>query len=1482
MGAIVNRKPRHKKVAHSTADKDSGAFLKRTLSLVTSCFLVPRSPSHSGEDDHPTRHAPTQSEVRAHNPDCANECERQPVQLHNGLKSSRAEITGAQDACLSLYQALIDASPQYICVYDERTRRLILSNAASKGLPGGSDTLDSLFALDPQSLADAIERVKDGQSWRGLIQLSIPNPCQPAASAELCCLPLALSRRGSAAGIPALSPAVSSSPHDKQLEPAGKSGMLLKRQPLASMASFSLRQALTLIAYPNARRYGPSAAVAAMGANDCGEVLSAQSLPPSGLLLFDLEARSSNRRPTPRPSRSSRRLGTATTLPPPPPPATGTKVTSPEVVAASSAAMYTISQATRAAAAAKAAAAAAAAEAAAVVGSVGAVGGGGGISTACASGDDAGYATAVREDRSVREPVTPPSMLRAPSVLRRETDLSALQDGAQDAIAVERAGSAPAGVASGGVHNAFTAGAVFVPLSGLSGSHRGVDRECQAKAGDGGTVATTCNARTVLLAAHPAPPLQPLSATALAAAHRRCGLAYPVSSPHQSSVHAESSASPPLTAATGAATAPAAATAASAVVSAATGAGAAPTAPKAELLSPFASVPGYCPLLDRDRDRDVDACSSQTNLAKMPQSLRLSRNASPSQEQLMEALTTSTWGARMSNRSVRSVRQSSACGLHGRGCSCTALDGGAAVQGRQDCHLRQHMQQQQQQQRQQQPVRACGEGGSGPGGGAVSNTESDGELLGRLQLARQGSSYEQQQQQQLQHAAVAAQEALLCSSTTSTDSLAAAAAAAAAASPDVCSHRHQAHTGNGYPASRPNSQFHHSRQSYSGFSLHHHALDGAPLGNSGVLPRLLGLATKVSCRQSRLREPLDRRYPYSTQPDVSGRFVSRARSGSAALIPVMTSAAAAAAEQEDDGGASPAPGVATSAEGLASSLFGNGRCFASLGALPELRERCGRSSIHLRTEHETDNSLTLGTIASSTLSSGDEGGDADGSGDVTPPGQSEHPTEAPSSQPHLMHLTPQLQPPPQPPLASHPLGPKSAATASLGADLDSPATLSVSKHGFLQTQAAQQGGQARGVEVQEGHTTFGSNVCGSGQHLEDLSCTPFAAVGASAGSTADISATVLSVVEGAEPLEAAAGTGTAAAGCGGDGGGSGIAPPLEMERWHEVVLSGLRHPVSGEQLILVTQHDVSARVWAEQQLARVMEAEHAMLEAIFPAHVLEHVAIMAAANGEAEGLTARPTIQRLEAEAQAAALQAGLTGLHGCAGGLPPGAPALPPACPGGAAPPAVPIITGDTFLHLSTSHSALTVLFCDIQGFTAMCNVVKPATVMAFLNDLYTRLDAMLDAFGVYKVETIGDCYMVAGGLMKVDEETGAVTVRSDDVDPQHAHRTVHFAKALLRAASAVRLPTTGEPVRLRVGIHSGPAMSGVVGTRMPRFCLFGDTINTASRMESTGVPGAIHVSAATRDLVPGEPWEATGGVQAKGKGLLQTFLLRPPLEPW
>ncbi|PNH06636.1 Soluble guanylate cyclase 88E [Tetrabaena socialis] len=309
-----------------------------------------------------------------------------------------------------------------------------------------------------------------------------------------------------------------------------------------------------------------------------------------------------------------------------------------------------------------------------------------------------------------------------------------------------------------------------------------------------------------------------------------------------------------------------------------------------------------------------------------------------------------------------------------------------------------------------------------------------------------------------------------------------------------------------------------------------------------------------------------------------------------------------------------------------------------------------------------------------------------------------------------------------------------------------------------------------------------------------------------------------------------------------------------VERWHEVALVRFDHPQLQRRVILVTQSDVSPRIWAERQLARVVEAEHTLLENIFPHHVIEHIAATAAIDLDERGTPQLQQQQQNGAVTGAAHREAD--------DGVPDNA--------------WLPAIRGETFLHLATSHTAITILFCDIQGFTPLCSQMQPVVVMSFLNDLFTRLDGLLDEYGVYKVETIGDCYVVAGGLMREDEETGAVTVRSDDVDPQHAYRTIQFAKALLRAASRVSLPTTGLPVQMRVGIHSGAAMSGVVGTRMPRFCLFGDTMNVASRMESTGEAGAIHVSQATRDLVPHEAWECRGGMEVKGKGVMETYLLR------
>ncbi|EFJ48573.1 guanylyl and adenylyl cyclase family member, partial [Volvox carteri f. nagariensis] len=140
--------------------------------------------------------------------------------------------------------------------------------------------------------------------------------------------------------------------------------------------------------------------------------------------------------------------------------------------------------------------------------------------------------------------------------------------------------------------------------------------------------------------------------------------------------------------------------------------------------------------------------------------------------------------------------------------------------------------------------------------------------------------------------------------------------------------------------------------------------------------------------------------------------------------------------------------------------------------------------------------------------------------------------------------------------------------------------------------------------------------------------------------------------------------------------------------------------------------------------------------------------------------------------------------------------------------------------------------------GFTPMCKEVEPRAVMVMLNELFTRFDALLDVFGVRKVETIGDAYFVAVGAPR-------------RVASSHALSVIGFAKAMLSAARHVSMPTDGQPVQIRIGIHTGPALSGLLGRRMPRFCLFGGAVATAARMESTGVPGAVHISEATYRLL-------------------------------
>ncbi|KAG2499207.1 hypothetical protein HYH03_002788 [Edaphochlamys debaryana] len=353
----------------------------------------------------------------------------------------------------------------------------------------------------------------------------------------------------------------------------------------------------------------------------------------------------------------------------------------------------------------------------------------------------------------------------------------------------------------------------------------------------------------------------------------------------------------------------------------------------------------------------------------------------------------------------------------------------------------------------------------------------------------------------------------------------------------------------------------------------------------------------------------------------------------------------------------------------------------------------------------------------------------------------------------------------------------------------------------------------------------------------------------------------------------------------------GAGPPLPAQSpeeagwaWHEVRATALVDPGSGARFLVVMQKDVTAKVEAERHIAQVSETEHRLLEQVFPRHVLTYMTeegIMQqapppppCASPPAGPLT--PVLAGEGSSGAAACLgggSGGSTGGGGGGGGGSTGGGVRPQSMP---ASPWRPYVRDCT--RLATWHPMVTVLFADIEGFTPMCRELPAAVVMRFLNDLFVRFDSLLDAYGVYKVETIGDCYVVAGGLIAEDADGMAAVQEGGPWDPRQADQVFTFGQAMLRAATAVTLPTTGEPVRIRVGIHSGAVVSGVVGTRMPRFCLFGDTINTASRMESTSRAGCIHASSDTFGLLSGDKqqpgWAATGGIEVKGKGLMDTFL--------
>ncbi|MFN2104490.1 MAG: adenylate/guanylate cyclase domain-containing protein [Candidatus Promineifilaceae bacterium] len=180
----------------------------------------------------------------------------------------------------------------------------------------------------------------------------------------------------------------------------------------------------------------------------------------------------------------------------------------------------------------------------------------------------------------------------------------------------------------------------------------------------------------------------------------------------------------------------------------------------------------------------------------------------------------------------------------------------------------------------------------------------------------------------------------------------------------------------------------------------------------------------------------------------------------------------------------------------------------------------------------------------------------------------------------------------------------------------------------------------------------------------------------------------------------------------------------------------------------------------------------------------------------------------------------------------------------------------------IADGFSEATVLFADIVDFTTMSSGADPADVVRKLNEIFSDFDRLAIRHGLEKIKTIGDAYMVAGGL--------------PEAQPDHCQVVAAFALDMVAAMERHR-SWTGEAMRIRVGINTGPVVAGVIGQQKFIYDLWGDAVNVASRMESNGLSNEIQVTQAVKDKLAGlYEFEERGPIYVKGKGEMVTYLMR------